>query len=79
MNARDIQQYVTQTTDNEGNPVIQIPLHVWQQFIHEKPISQIEQLTALLREWEREPEADMPDNWWDEFMAFIQGNRLNLN
>jgi hypothetical protein len=79
MNARDIQQYIKQTTDNEGNPVIQIPLEVWQRFINEKPISQIEQISALLDEWEQEPAETMPDNWWDEFTAFIRTNRLNLN
>lgn len=76
MNARDIQHYAKETTDTEGNPVVQIPLHIWQQFTTEKPISPIKQINSLLHEWEQHPDEDMPDEWWDEFTVFLQENRL---
>jgi hypothetical protein len=78
MNARDIQQYARETTDAEGNPVIQIPLHIWQQFTGKNSLPQIEQINVLLQDWQEHPQDSMPDAWWDEFTDFLQQNRLNF-
>ena len=78
MNIRDIQPHAKQAIDDEGNPVIQIPLEIWQQFTGEQPVSQIEQIDALLNEGEQQPGDDMPDDWWDEFAVFLNENRLTL-
>jgi hypothetical protein len=78
MNGIDIKQYAKETTDADGNRVIQIPLDVWQRFIETMP-SQIEQLNALFDDWEQHPEDDMPAEWWDEFTSFLQVNRLTFD
>lgn len=77
MNIEKIKQAAKQTTDKDGNPVIQIPLSVWQGFITQEEKPQIEQIQDLLQEWEREPD-DTPDSWWDGFMDFLAESRLNF-
>lgn len=75
MNIQNVKKVAKQTTDEDGNLVIQIPLSVWEGFIAQEGKPQIEQIQNLLHEWEQEPENDMPDIWWDEFMDDIQENR----
>lgn len=76
----EVQQAARATQDEHGEPVIQIPLKIWEAYMHEvKPAqSQKEQIEALLQQWENEPEKDMPEAWWDEFMAFLKANRFHL-
>lgn len=71
--------------DENGEPVVQVPLDLWQTVIGpvkpeptpDKP-SQVQQILSLLKEWERNPEHHMPDGWWDEFDQFLRENRLNF-
>ncbi len=71
--------------DENGEPVVQVPLNLWQdvvgpvktESIPDKP-SQVQQILSLLKEWENDPEHDMPDEWWDEFEQFLQENRMNF-
>ena len=73
-----IQKAAKQTTDEQGNPVIQIPLDLWDAFLAEQEGGQIAQINALLDSWQNEPENDMPDSWWDDFMRFVSENRFKL-
>jgi hypothetical protein len=74
-----IQQAVHIVTDEQGVPVVQIPLPLWEKLLNalaeERP--QHEQIKALLAAWDAEPD-DTPVEWWDEFDAFMAENRFEL-
>ena len=75
-----LQQAARKTTDENGNPVVQIPLEVWEEFLTEtrpQP-SQKEQIEALLKKWENESEDDMPEEWWDEYFQFLKENPVTF-
>jgi hypothetical protein len=74
-----LQQAARVVKDENGNKVVQIPLDLWEEAVgHIEPQqSQIEQIMAVLREFENEPD-DKSDEWWDEFNDFLKANRLNF-
>lgn len=78
MELKVIQAAAKQTTDENGNPVIQIPRQLWDAFLAEQETGQVSQITALLSSWGDEPQDDMPASWWDEFMEFLADNRFKL-
>jgi hypothetical protein len=63
--------------DEQGKPVIQIPLELWEEWLAQGIRPQNERMLALLDEWEAHPD-ETPDEWWDDFQAFLRANRLNL-
>jgi hypothetical protein len=66
--------------DEAGQPVVQIPLHEWEELwaeLEPKQPSQIEQIQALLKQWESEPD-DTPTEWWEEFDAFLRENPVTF-
>lgn len=75
-----IRQAAQITTDKDGNPVVQIPLSVWQEAIEEEPqreLSQVEQIIAYMEEWKNDP--DYPSQeWWAEFEQFLGENRVTF-
>jgi hypothetical protein len=81
VNLIDIKQVARVVKDENGQPVVQVPLDVWEAFVgkeEEKKPSQLQQILNLVQKWENEPEDDMPDEWWDEFQQFLQDNRVNF-
>lgn len=75
MNIVDLVRNAHTTTDDQGQPVIQIPLQVWEQFVaEEKPKpSQKVQIESLLQAWD-----EASDEWWDGFSSFVKANRLDF-
>lgn len=62
--------------DESGNPVVQIPLPLWQEWLAQlEPGGQIKQINALLQSWEGE--ANDPE-WWNEFREFLKENPLDF-
>lgn len=76
MELKVIQEAARQTTDEQGNPVVQIPLALWDAFLAEQEGGQIARINSVLASWDEE--ADMPVSWWDEFMAFLAENRFKF-
>lgn len=77
----DMKQAARLVKYENGNPVMQVPLAVWQAVVgevEEKQPSQKQRILALLKQWENEPETDMPDEWWDTFQQFLQDNRVKI-
>lgn len=76
-----IKQSAKVTVDEQGNPIVQIPLEVWEEFWHEQDQPQIsaqnQRLLALLEEWQNEPD-NQSEEWWDEFQQFLRENRVNF-
>lgn len=66
--------------DENGEPVVQIPLLTWEEIVAQaKPeLSQKQKIMALLKQWENEPENDMPEEWWTDFLEFLKANRMNF-
>lgn len=66
--------------DENGEPVVQVPLLVWEEIVAQSApeLSQKQKIMALLRQWESEPENDMPDEWWAGFLTFLKTNRMNF-
>lgn len=67
--------------DEQGIPVVQLPLEQWQELIADvegtAELPQYMRIKALLKEWENEPD-DTPPGWWEEFDAFLRANRMNF-
>jgi hypothetical protein len=75
-----LQQVARVVKDEHGNEVVQIPRELWEEFLTEtqpQP-SQKEQIEALLKKWEDEPEDDMPEEWWDEYFQFLKENPVTF-
>ena len=75
---QELQQSAHIETDQNGQPVVQIPLEVWEAWLAQDARSHNARLLALLDEWEAEPD-DTPAEWWNDFQAFLKANRLNLS
>ncbi len=77
----DVQQAARVVKDENGQPVVQVPLDVWEAFagkVEEKStLSQGEQIRALLKSWENEPDDKSPE-WWQEFDTFLKENPVKL-
>ncbi len=79
-----LQQVARVVKDENGNEVVQIPRELWEEIVgrieveEERPkLSQAEQIRALLKKWEEEPD-DTPAEWWDEFESFLKANRVKF-
>lgn len=66
------------TKDEQGNPIVQIPLEVWEEWLSQNLSTQNARMVALLDEWDANPD-DTPAEWWDEFREFLKENRFNLS
>lgn len=75
-----IKQAARVVKDENGNPVVQIPLEVWEEVVGsiKQDLPQYERIKALLKKWEEEPEDDMPNEWWDEYFQFLKENPVNF-
>jgi hypothetical protein len=75
-----LKQIAKIASDEDGHPIVQIPLSAWESFLNEQSsaTSQKQQIEALFQQWQHEPENDMPDEWWEEFVTFLDDNRLNF-
>jgi hypothetical protein len=65
-------------TDEQGKPVIQIPLELWEEWLAGQKQSQRDRVAAALADWDRETN-ELPASWWSEFEAFLKANRLDLS
>ena len=79
-NLNELKQVARIASDKDGQPVVQIPLSTWESFLNEQAAasSQKQQIEALFQRWQNEPENDMPDEWWEEFVTFLDENQLNF-
>ena len=81
MNVTDLKRAAYKTVDERGQPVVQIPLKVWEEFVGEEElepeIPQYERIKRLLDSWKNEPD-DKDDAWWDDFMQFLKDNRVSF-
>jgi hypothetical protein len=66
MELKAIQEAAKETVDEQGNPVVQIPLDLWDAFLAEQQGGQIARINAVIASW-------------DEFMAFLADNRFKLS
>lgn len=77
-----LQRAAHETTDENGNSVVQIPLELWQEWTREqtpqvRTQSQVDALQALVDTWYATPD-DKSEEWWDEFDQFMRENRMNF-
>jgi hypothetical protein len=77
----DIQRSARIVRDENGQPVIQVPLALWEAVIgplEEPEVPQHERIRAVLDAW-----ADVADDQseasWDTFDTFMQTNRFQIN
>jgi hypothetical protein len=79
IDVKSIRQSVHIVNDEQGQPVVQIPLDILESLLAQiqgdKP--QHEKIKALLEEWDDNPD-DTPDEWWDELEQFLKANRLHF-
>jgi hypothetical protein len=75
-----IKQAAQIVTDEHGDPVVQLPLSMWEALVDslESERPQHERIKALLAEWDAQAD-DMPDGWWDEFDAFLAEHRMRFD
>ncbi|MBL8161908.1 MAG: hypothetical protein JNJ61_07965 [Anaerolineae bacterium] len=77
----DIQRSARITHDENGQPVIQVPLALWEAVIgplEKQEIPQHERIRAVLDAWEQVVD-DQSEAWWDAFDTFMQANRFQIN
>jgi hypothetical protein len=78
-----LQKAARVSMDENGEPVIQIPLALWDEFkaSFEEPESQqpsqSDRIRAALQEIKHQAEED-PPNWGEDFRTFLKENRLDL-
>ena len=66
--------------DEQGTPVVQLPLEQWDELwaeLEPEQPSQIERIQALIKQWQSEPD-DTPPEWWDEFRQFLRENPVTF-
>jgi hypothetical protein len=75
-----MKQAARYTTDENGQPVVQIPLAVWEETAGENQFlpSQKAQIEALFAAWAQEPHDDKSPEWWADFDRFMAENRVNF-
>lgn len=79
MDKTALQHAARVTTDEGGNPVVQIPLALWEAILNAaNDTPQYERIKNLLAMWQSETD-DLPDKWWDAFEADLKSSRLNLS
>lgn len=78
----DLKQAARVVKGEQGNPVAQVPLAMWESVMGKEPEpekpkpSQMEQIKALLEEWANDPEYQaIPESWWDDFQQSLKENR----
>jgi hypothetical protein len=80
MTLDELKKSAKKTVDEHGQPAVLIPLSVWEKFMSKvKPeLSQREKILALFDEWDKHPEDDGTEQWWEEFDAFMRENRFTV-
>lgn len=82
----DMKQAARVVQDENGNPVVQVPLAVWEaaweavvsEVFSEQP-AKAEQILAALKSWENDLELQqIPQSWWDELDRFLKDNRVKI-
>lgn len=67
--------------DEQGTPVVQLPLEQWQELIADvegtAELPQHVRIQALLKQWEQEPD-NTPEEWWEQFDAFMRENPVTF-
>jgi len=68
------------TTDEAGNPIVVLPLAVWQDLLSQLHLQphQDDQIKAILRRWKSEPDDTTPE-WWDAFDMELKANRTTFH
>lgn len=83
MTIEHIKQLARTTQDDDGNPIVQLPLAAWVDLLNQLEVTaqstQVEQVKSLLKEWEQDTDDDLPDAWWDDFQAFLKETRFNAS
>jgi glutamine synthetase adenylyltransferase len=84
----DMKQAARVVKDENGQPVVQVPLDVWEavvgkveekQTVPKVEMSQAEAILATLKGWENDPEYQaISEEWWDDFQQFLKDNRVNF-
>jgi hypothetical protein len=76
MDVSAITQAARVTTDDQGSPVVILPLSLWQELLRQinVEIPQHERIKAILKRWESEPD-DTPSGWWEALDADLRANR----
>lgn len=69
--------------DEQGNKFVKVPLQVWQEEMDLPnttitPEEQHRAIKALLKDWSAQPD-DTPAEWWAEFDAFLNDNRMQFS
>ncbi|HRE49193.1 MAG TPA: hypothetical protein PLD47_15800 [Aggregatilineales bacterium] len=78
MDKQTLQRAAHITTDSEGNPVVQLPLSLWEAVLASvEDTPQDERIKALLASWDADPDPT-PSVWWDEFAADLRASRFRL-
>ncbi len=74
-----IRQAAQVVTDQKGEPMVQVPLPIWEKVIAqlEADVPQHIRFQEFLKKWENYHD-DASEQWWDEFDAFLRANRLNF-
>jgi hypothetical protein len=72
MDWQTLKQAAQVTLNENGVPVVQIPLPLWEDLLlsMEAAPMQHERIKALLADWDAHPD-DTSDEWWDEFDRFL--------
>lgn len=68
------------TSDERGEPVVMLPLALWQELLNQLKMQppQHERIKAILKQWEAEPD-NMPSVFWDAFDADLKANRTTFH
>ncbi len=77
----DMKPFARIVKDENGQPVVQVPLDIWEAVvgkITEQRLAQRRQMLDLLKQWKNDPENDMSEEWWDDFLQFLKENRVKL-
>ncbi len=67
------------STNEQGSPIVILPLSLWQQLLNDLNTQppQNERIIALLKRWQVEPD-DQSAEWWDDFDADLKTNRTTF-
>lgn len=93
MSTDELKRAAKEATDENGQPIVQIPLDVWQRFLEDEPdvkdtrspqeiladetLPQHIRINAALEILEDIPD-DKSEEWWDEFEQFLRENRMSF-
>ena len=66
MSIEDLKRSVHQKTNEHGEPVVEVPLAVWEAVTTRK-----DKMITLFKVWEDNPRQNLTNDWWDEFNRLI--------